>query len=250
MKQCTLLNNKQFKDLNPLVYGSEQCAPGFSFSYPMAKYVLIHYVISGTGTVYINNMLYHVQPGQAFIRYPSVPITYTADNQAPWAYRWIIFGGELSKRFTQLPPVFNCSSEPFDKMDYVFSMQSMQEEYLASCLFSLYISLFQGKQSESVVSKVKNYLDLHFSRQIRIEELAATVNLNRNYLSRLFRRETGMSMQAYLTHLRMQRGKEYLQTGMTVGETAAALGYSDQFIFSKAFKQFFGYSPSAMRSKR
>ncbi len=238
MKRCTLLKNKNFKDLNPLVYGDEQCTPGFTYTYLQEQSILIHYVISGTGIVSINDHVYPVQPGEAFIRYPFIPITYTADQKKPWAYRWIIFDGELSRRFTRLPPVFPCSAEPFEKMSQVFSMQSMQEEYLASCLFSLYISLFQNQQTENVVSKVKNYLDLNFKQRVCIESVAAMVHLNRNYLSRLFRRETGMSMQTYLTHLRMRQAKEFLSSGMTVGEAAAALGYSDQFIFSKAVKLF------------
>ena len=156
----------------------------------------------------------------------------------------ISFTGALSRKFLELPLVFNCPKEAFLRMEKVFSMTSMQEEYLASCLFLLYIALFRDEKSENPVSKVQNYLDLNYDRPIKIEDVAAMVNLNRHYLSRSFRKKTGMSMQDYLTRLKMQQAAVHLKNGHTVSETASLLAYSDQFAFSKAFKRYFGYPPS------
>lgn len=246
-KRCTRLENKNFWDLNPIVYGHEQCEAGCTCSYAPSKLVLIHYVVSGTGTVYVKGTGYPVRPGDAFIRHQFVPISYTADMKSPWQYRWIIFNGNLATRFSQLPVVFRCAKEPFDRMEHVFEFSSMKEEYLASCLFSLYISLFQNEDTENTVMKVKNYLDWNCAEALRIEDLANMLNLDRSYLSRLFRKETGISMKTYLTQAKMNQAMDYLRSSMTVAETAACLGYSDQFIFSKAFKRFFGYPPSKVK---
>lgn len=243
-ERVTLMENKHFSDLNPIIYGNEACEPLHHTTCASPVFVLLHYVFSGTGTVTVNGVTQTVKPGQAFLRTPGVPISYTADEKDPWHYCWISFTGELSRKFLELPLVFNCPKEAFLRMEKVFTMTSMQEEYLASCLFLLYIELFRDEKSENPVSKVQNYLDLNYDRPIKIEEVAEMVNLNRHYLSRIFRKKTGMSMQDYLTRLKMQQAAVHLKNGHTVSETASLLAYSDQFAFSKAFKRYFGYPPS------
>ena len=246
-ERVTLMENKHFSDLNPILYGNEACRPLHHSETVYPVYVQLHYVISGTGTVTVNGVTHTVHQGQAFLRTPGIPISYTADEKDPWHYCWISFTGTLSRKFLELPTVFNCPREPFDRMEKVFTMTSMQEEYLASCLFLLYIALFRDEKAENPVLKVKNYLDLHYSRQIKIEEVAAMVNLDRHYLSRIFKKQMGVSMQAYLTNLRMQQAKIYLTHGYTVGETASLLSYSDQFAFCKAFKNYYGCAPSKLQ---
>lgn len=221
-----------------------------SFRLYVPVYVQLHYVISGTGKVTVNGITHSVHEGQAFLRTPGIPISYIADEKDPWHYCWISFTGALSKKFLELPTVFDCPKEPFDRMERVFSMTSMQEEYLASCLFLLYIAIFRDEKIENPVSKVKNFLDLNYSRHIKIEKVAAMVNLDRHYLSRIFKKQTGVSMQTYLTNLRMQQAAIYLTHGHTVGETASLLSYSDQFAFCKAFKNYYNCAPSKFQERQ
>jgi AraC-like DNA-binding protein len=45
------------------------------------------------------------------------------------------------------------------------------------------------------------------------------------------------------------RAEEYLRAGMPIGEIAYALGYSDPTVFRRAFRRWFGQSPSRWRSQ-
>ena len=53
MEMNTLfLENKHFKDFNPLDFGQQQCEPLYTFGYNNIRTYLIHYIISGEGTLH------------------------------------------------------------------------------------------------------------------------------------------------------------------------------------------------------
>lgn len=81
------LTNRNLQDLNPLVAGEEYCAPGHSFGPAIRRYTLIHYVVSGRGSLYARGGKYPVEAGQAFLILPGEVTTYTADWEQPWHYR-------------------------------------------------------------------------------------------------------------------------------------------------------------------
>jgi AraC-like DNA-binding protein len=82
---------------------------------------------------------------------------------------------------------------------------------------------------------------------LRVEELAHTFGFERSYLFRIFKARYGMSVKDYITKTRMENAKKLLMAGYTVCETAGLVGYEDEFNFSKAFKRYFGISPSRIR---
>ena len=62
-----LLTNRHFQELNPLIAGEEFCEPNHSFGPAVRKYTLIHYVVSGKGTLYSRGGTHTVSAGQAFL---------------------------------------------------------------------------------------------------------------------------------------------------------------------------------------
>ena len=98
---------------------------------------------------------------------------------------------------------------------------------------------------------MQNYLRLTFMQSdLRVENVAQQIHLNRRYLSRLFREEIGQTPQEYLISVRMQAADRYLRNGISVGETATLCGYTDMFNFSKMFKKYYGVSPASRLGKR
>ena len=80
------------------------------------------------------------------------------------------------------------------------------------------------------------------------ENIAFALGLNRSYLTRLFKEATGYSLQEYLLTYRMKMAIKLLsENKLSVSEIAEAVGYTDTFTFSKAFKRHFGQSPSACK---
>lgn len=250
MKQHNyLLTNRHFSDLNPLVAGEHICDPGHKFGPAVRKYTLIHFVTAGTGTIEVRGTTHKVVAGQAFIITPDEVTCYQADKADPWHYHWIGFDGGLSHRFQELPAVIQVGTDPFCHLDQLCNDPSVAEYLLASRLFELYAALFSNHSGKSPhVTRVKNYIRSSYMHPIRVEQIAEELNLDRRYLSRLFKEEMGRSLQDFLVEVRMEESVRLLQQGCSVKEAACLVGYEDVSNFSKMFKRHFGKSPNTYKS--
>ena len=245
-----LLTNRNLRDLNPLIAGEERCVPGHRFGPAVRKYTLIHYVLRGKGVLYSRGDIHPVQAGQAFVILPEEVTTYEADRNDPWHYRWIGFDGTLSPRFSQLPPVLTIPENYFSRIFHLSAEPSTAEYLLAGELFSLYAYLFQGNQDGSPhVRRVENYIRSNYMHTIRVEQIAAALSLDRRYLSRRFKEETGYTIQEYLIKVRLEESERLLRQGCQVKEAAMLTGYDDVPNFSKMFKKHTGRTPVSLAKK-
>jgi signal transduction histidine kinase/AraC-like DNA-binding protein len=82
-------------------------------------------------------------------------------------------------------------------------------------------------------------------------QIAEAVNASEDHLSRVFRRELGVSPWDYLTRLRVERAKELLASSSeSVAAIGARVGFPDQAYFSRVFKKIAGIAPQAFRDSR
>ena len=247
IKKNLFLTNRNLLDLNPLIAGEEQCVPNHSFGPAVRDYTLIHYVVRGKGVLYARGKVWPVKAGQAFFILPGEVTTYVADSAAPWHYCWIGFDGALSAQFAELPPVLDLPEEFFRRIMWEREFSSMAEYHLASDLLGLYAYLFSGSSgTNSHVRQVETYIQSAYMHPIRVDQIAAQLNLDRSYLSRLFKEQTGRSIQNYLIHVRMEAAERYLRQGSSVKEAAHLSGYEDVSNFSKMFKKQFGRTPASL----
>lgn len=101
---------------------------------------------------------------------------------------------------------------------------------------------------EETYELVKQYIQDHYLENITLAEIAAKFNFSQAYLTKIFIKFTGMPPIKYKTSLRIRAAKDFLtQTQMSVAEVAEQLGYSDQFAFSKSFKNSESLSPLQYR---
>lgn len=239
-----------FLDLNPVMFGYCQASVGKPIDISERFYYLIHYVVSGKGYLYINDTCYTVTKGQIFIIPERTANYYIADDKEPWSYIWIAFTGRLAKKFSELPTIMDLHSNIF--LDMMASTENlyMQQEYLVQKLFELYIELFQSNISPNYSSLVKKHIDLNYNNpNISVSAISASLGLNRSYLSRIFKKEMGFSIQDYIIKTRISKAISYLEEGKKVSETATLVGYSDPFNFSKIFKQRTGINPNEYKPK-
>lgn len=84
---------------------------------------------------------------------------------------------------------------------------------------------------------------------LSVKWLASQLYINENYLSRLFKSETGHSLNRYILKERLITAKHYMDNEkVNLQQIASAVGFTDAFYFSKCFKKEFGVSPSSYLS--
>jgi len=80
--------------------------------------------------------------------------------------------------------------------------------------------------------------------------LAIAAGFKPDTFARLFKRHTGVSVHGYVLELRLQRAQELLvENRLSVNQVAEAIGFTDQFYFSRLFSRRFGVPPSRLRKR-
>ena len=240
--------NKTFHELNPLFCGYEHCIPGHTYGPAVREYYLIHYILSGEGYFTADGERHHLKKGECFLIKPRQITKYWADMDHPWYYVWIGFNGELAADFEKLPPVWKPNPGIFYEIRRVEEIQSLRKEYLTGILFQMYCELFQDrKQEKDYAGEIREFIQYNYMSEITVEGLASMVNIDRRYLSRLFRARYGVTMKRYLTEYRMEKAAQFLQSGVSVANAADMVGYKDVCNFSKMFRKIMGVCPAECR---
>lgn len=98
------------------------------------------------------------------------------------------------------------------------------------------------------VSRVKQYINENYAREISLDELARHVFLSPFYLSHIFSEEAETSITDYLKKVRIGKAQSLLMnTGKSIAEVAYAVGYKDPNYFSRVFKRLTGKAPHQYR---
>ncbi|AZN41803.1 response regulator transcription factor [Paenibacillus albus] len=111
-----------------------------------------------------------------------------------------------------------------------------------------YFSQHEGDHHANI-EKVKKYIQTHI-RDVNREDLAAHVYLNSAYLSRLFKKETGISLMDYIILAKINQAKILLtETSQKISDIGETLGYENFSYFGKIFKKTVGISPYEYRKR-
>lgn len=130
------------------------------------------------------------------------------------------------------------------------SVEDMEEylEYLVNTAMK-YRDL--TAQPKSVAEEIKQYIYAHYGDELTRNDLAEIVYLNPDYLARLFKKETGVSLGSYVIQVRIAAAKQLLETTrLSVYTIANKVGYTNYSYFSKLFKQEVGLSPNEYKKEQ
>lgn len=157
----------------------------------------------------------------------------------------------LGQLLTQLDKII--SNKPYD--DYRFEPEFYYR--LSEGIVGDYIPVVKQFQSLRCIksdtkrdllrrlSKGKHFIDLNYTHEIDIMQVAAESNISQYHFFRLFKTVYGVSPYQYIKQKRMEKAKEILvKHRLPLTQLAMEVGYNDIFSFSKAYKQFFGCPPS------
>ena len=104
----------------------------------------------------------------------------------------------------------------------------------------------KNKKAWALVEKTVNFLNsVPVDEELSNDEIAFHIGVSPNYLTKSFSACLGVSLHQYIIMMRMEKAQKLLLNGKeNITEVAQKLGYSNIFVFSKAFKRYSGVSPS------
>ncbi|HHW00854.1 MAG TPA: response regulator [Clostridiaceae bacterium] len=130
-----------------------------------------------------------------------------------------------------------CNFEQFKKylLDFIELFYNLSKKQLGNDNFNIY--------------EVKEFIDSNYCQDIKISLFTNKYFLSREYLMKLFKDEFGCGIYEYVIKVRMEKARELLaDPDIKINKISQMLGYSDNNYFSKAFKNYFGISPSDYRN--
>lgn len=100
------------------------------------------------------------------------------------------------------------------------------------------------------LSRVLELIEDSLDTDLRVKDLAQTVDLDPRSFTRAFKQETTYTPFAYITRRRMEKAKQLLRSDISVTDVASTVGYSNPAKFAAAFRRWVGSSPSEWRRQQ
>jgi two-component system response regulator YesN len=143
--------------------------------------------------------------------------------------------------------IYGSLPEVFYKMQEKSSIHELKDWIRA--MFTSAVGLnSNGKSNRNrkIIAEIKDYLEENYSDfEFNGESLSKKMFMNYCYMSNIFRKETGVTINEYLTGLKIKKAKELMDGGCSlVNEVAEKIGYEDPNYFSRCFKKAYGVTPS------
>lgn len=142
------------------------------------------------------------------------------------------------------------------KIDQFWGQTDALAKFQVKTLFYQFVNELMRQLNTQVIPTAKpnlvaqaiRYLHEHYALPIMVDPLAELLDCSAGHLSRLFKKETGSSLIAYLTWIRLNKAKELLlNTDTTLQEIADGIGIPDVIYFNRLFKKHVGVSPGRFR---
>lgn len=276
-----ILRNFSFSKVIPQLYITDI---GF---YPNAKDHYVHrnqgtdewiliFCTHGQGHVASKTKSFHIERGSMVLLPPHQEHTYYSSEDYPWDIFWVHFSGTLVSEY--LPHdmlnkpsiIIQNRTNPKD-MDMLMSqfwqmIQTFSSGFSYAAVFyasqmlgtTLAYILFQTSSVSNQlglgnehITKAVQYIYDHLEDKISLNDITRELGISASYLSRIFRQTIGMSVNQFIIDIKTKQASHYLlDSTLSIEQIAHHLGYTDQYYFSRLFKQKFGISPQKYRKQK
>lgn len=163
----------------------------------------------------------------------------TMANMAEYALQLGMNAGRVSERLIEVVSGITRSSTMFEVKD----------------ICNAFLLTIMGKKLssdpggiEGTIHTARAYIRQYLYLDLSLEDVAEVFGYNASYFSRCFHRYAGMPFREYLTKVRIEKAKEYLEnSGLSINEITVKTGFANRNYFSNVFKEKTGLSPNAWR---
>lgn len=236
-------------------------------------------VLEGFCMHHLGNSVFLAMEGDLLVIKPGVPHCYTGTKECKiinCLFMKEAFDEEMYRELMDLPgiPRLLAAGDEFPHMHLDMierkTLQKQLERMFKECdekntgwrlkirsqLCSMLVEcsrIYESHEGESSdknlysghITQALNYIDEHYAEDtLTVQEVGEYVGVTADYLSRQFRKVTGIAVKEYIRRFRLSRAVTFLQQGCSVGETAQRSGFHSIAYFSREFKKEMGISPS------
>lgn len=263
--------NSENYDLSFYNCGMEICSPGHYYGPAVRDHYLIHYITDGKGIFKYGEKVYRLEKGQGFLICPEKVTYYQADASEPWVYCWVGFTGHKAGHYlrqaglNQEEPVFlydkdDALADCIKQMVDTYETNIRLETKILGLLYLFLTCLIEQNGTQPInrqdknrqvyyARKVMEYVEMNYSRKIKITDIAAYIGLDRSYLGTVFKENTQKSLRQFLLEYRLNKACRLLKDSeLAISDISRSVGYDDPLLFSKMFKRVKGKSPKQYRN--
>ncbi len=234
------------------------------------NYTELFYIVGGQGQFSIDDELFPVSADQLIIVNPNITHTEVSYEAHPLEYIVIgIEGLELSVdgnnggrfcifSFPKDNTALTCmqhilqemqTREPHHQMLCQAYMEILVVQLMRDAGFSG-TSMSADPVNSPQCTMIRRYIDSHYKEPLTLDFLAAKANINKYYLSHIYKEAYGISPISYMIACRIQESKRLLaDTDLSLFQISSILGFSSPSYFSQSFRKAEGISPVEFRKQ-
>ncbi len=258
---------------NPIITGiytafSQSFGSDFKFKGEIHDFYELVCVTEGKISVAADNKIFTLKKGQAILHPPMQFHNITAMSSENSSIAVFSFSGEniptLQNKVFEISDISETKNllelaQKHYVIRHKFSIKEPKKSGLSHLIYVKNLELFLIKlannneengrsysQSAENYSFITKTINENLDKRLSIAEIASLCNMSTINLQKTFSKYAGVGVMEYFNRIKMQKAIEYLESGLSVKQTALLLGFEDQNYFSTVFKRITGNTPSSI----
>lgn len=163
------------------------------------------------------------------------------------------FLNSLDRVFKYIDPLCTINVDMVHPSDISANQTLTELHGMLERLFTQFVEMSGGNQKETAISvpRLQSYLNDHISEELSLDRIAREFFIDKFFLCKSYKQQTGIGLWNYLMKIRMERAADLLvNTQQKVHVIAQQVGYQDSSYFSSVFRKFHGLTPKEYREAR
>jgi AraC-like DNA-binding protein len=260
-----MINSRKSGDFDNIEFAAAQnlmhsFPPHFHYEYT------IGISISGIQRFDLQDATYLVPPASVILINPEQIHAHYPINDSGWSYKSMYISPDFmaylqkqeglpeNRQLFESPVISN--STLLHNYNWLHSANAMPTEKDFGALIAALYRASLRKDLSAIdtsipekISGVRHYLSDHFDHKLQLDDLAAKFHTDKYHLIRQFKKYTGVTPNNFLTMVRIEKARHFIDQDYPIVQAALAAGFYDQSHFHHSFQHYTGYTPGQYQKR-